>query len=190
MAGELVLFLGQMLRRPLEVVALAPSSRELARSMVGGLSAQTGGVAELGPGTGCITREILARGVAPCDLTLFEMNPVFCTRLRQHFPGVRVENRPAQDIARSGLSGLGAVISGLPLLSMSDAAQRAIVSASFAAMRPGGIFVQFTYGARPPVAEGPRRDLALTWQRLGRVWENLPPAQVYLFRSAAPRAAD
>ena len=189
--GDLRLFLGQMLRRPRHVVALAPSSRGLARSMASMLSPETGRVAELGPGTGSLTRAILARGVARENLTLFELNPAFCTRLAALFPGVRIENRPAQEMGAAGLSGLGAVISGLPLLSMPDPIQRAILAASFTALRPGGVFVQFTYGPVPPVAQAIREELGLTWRKLPRVWANLPPATVYIFSQpgfAAPGA--
>lgn len=180
--SDLSLFLGQMIRKPLQVSAVAPSSSVLAREMAKGLGPETGPVAEFGPGTGKITKAILDRGVAPENLTLFEMNPTFCARLKREYPDLRVENLPAQDLPLAGLPPLGAVISGLPLLSMSEATQRAIVGAAIKALRPGGIFVQFTYGPRPPMLERVRQELGLQVTRGHRVFFNLPPATVHTYR--------
>lgn len=182
--NDFSLFLGQMVRRPGQVSALAPSSRRLARAMAEGLSPETGLVAELGPGTGKITRAILERGVKPENLTVFELNPVFCRKLEKDFPGLRVENHPAQHMATLGLRGLDAVISGLPLLSMSATLQHAILHAAFSALRPGGVFVQFTYGPRPPLNPVVQHDLALKVDRGPHVMFNMPPARVYHYRHA------
>ena len=185
MPSDLALFLRQLVRRPQQVVALSPSSAELARAMTRHLSAATGRVAELGAGTGTLTRAILARGVAPADLTLFELNPEFCAHLRAQFPGVTVLNQGAETLTTACAPGLGAVISGLPLLSMPDDLQTAILRGAFDRLRPDGRFVQFTYGPRPPIAESVRQTLGLSHDRGAKVWGNLPPARVYHFYRAA-----
>lgn len=185
MPSDLALFLRQLVRRPQQVVALSPSSAELARAMTGHLTPQTGRVAELGAGTGKLTRAILARGVAPADLTLFELNSDFCTHLRQQFQGVTVLRQGAETLGITCPAGLGAVISGLPLLSMPNDLQHAILQGAFDRMRPGGRFVQFTYGPRPPIAEDVRQALGLRFDRGEKVWGNLPPARVYHFYRAA-----
>lgn len=179
--NNIALFLGQAIRRPSQISAVVPSSRRLARAMVRSLGADTGLVAELGPGTGNITREILARGVAPADLTLFELNPVFCHRLAAQFPGVRIENRPAQDMAAIGVENLGAIVSSLPLLSMPAALQHAILRACLAALAPHGRIIQFTYGPRPPLDPQVQHDLGLAVQRGPQVLLNMPPARVYSY---------
>ena len=179
MSSDLALFLRQLIRKPQQVVALSPSSAELARAMTLGLSPATGRVAELGAGTGKLTRAILNRGVAPADLTVFEMNPDFCSHLRRTFPGVTVWSRGAETLGGTCAPGLGAVISGLPLLSMPNEVQMAILQGAFDLLRPKGTFVQFTYGPRPPVAEQVRLALGLTVRRGEKVWGNLPPARVY-----------
>lgn len=184
MPSDLALFLRQLVRRPQEVVALSPSSAELARAMTDQLSPATGPVAEVGAGTGKLTRAILARGVAPADLTLFELNPDFCAHLRRRFPGVRVLNQGAESLGTACPPGLGAVISGLPLLSMPNEVQMAILQGALALLRPGGRFVQFTYGPVPPVAEEVRQALGLAHERGEKVWGNLPPARVYRFYRA------
>jgi len=176
------LFLSQWLRRPGRVAAVAPSSQALARVMTAGLGPDSGPVIELGGGTGKITEAILARGVAPERLTVYETDPVFAGLLRQRFPGVTVVEADARTLADGRLSGVGAVISGLPLLTIPARVQRQIVEAAFACMRPGGAIVQFTYGWRPPVDRPVRRALGLVWTASRWILGNLPPARVYTCR--------
>ena len=184
-SGDVPLFLGQLLRNPREISAVVPSSRALATAMAAGLTPGHGPVAEFGPGTGRITRGIIARGIAPEDLTLYEMNAAFCGRLRQSFPGVHVVNRPAQQAARDFDGTLAAVVSGLPLLSMPEAVQNEIVSAAFRALRHDGRFIQFTYGPKPPLREDTRHALGLSATAGPLVWNNIPPARVYIYRRSA-----
>ncbi len=177
--NDLALFLGQMVRQPGQVSAIAPSSARLARAMANRFGPQSGRVAELGPGTGRITRALLARGLPHQNLTLFELNAVFCRKLRVDFPNVRVEHRPAQEMLALGLEGLEAVVSGLPLLSMSPGLQHDILQASFDCLAPDGVFVQFTYGPRPPLDRHVQQRLGLEVRRTARILLNLPPASVY-----------
>jgi len=181
MRGDLRLFFGEMLRHPGEVVALAPSSGAVARRMTEGLATVRGPVVEIGPGTGSFTRAILARGIAPDQLVLLETNARFCDALRARFPGVRVLNRPAQDIADIGLAGIGAVISGVPVLAR-PTVQRMVVGRAFSVMAPDGHFTQITYSPQAPIAPEMQRALGITVRRRGTVWANLPPARVFVFR--------
>lgn len=183
MPSDLFLFVGQLLRNPREVSAIIPSSRALAAEMARGLGTATGRVVEFGPGTGKLTQAILDQGVAPADLTLYEMNPAFCDSLRARFPGVRVINAPAQEAARE-LAGVGAVVSGLPLLSIPPEIQRGIIGAAFAILRPGAPYIQFTYGPHPPVTPGVAAALKLRFEQGARIWQNIPPARVYRYLQA------
>ncbi|MEL6598727.1 MAG: methyltransferase type 12 [Pseudomonadota bacterium] len=175
------LFWTQMLRRPARIVALSPSSTDLADAMTAGLGTTSGPVIELGVGTGKITEAMLRRGVPEHQLHLFEIDAKFAAFLRRRFPGAKVHEAPAQTLQARGVQAAEATISGLPLLSMPGQVQHDIVDAAFGAMRPGGRFVQFTYGTSPPIERAVRDDLRLTWRTRGRVWRNLPPAQVYEF---------
>jgi phosphatidylethanolamine/phosphatidyl-N-methylethanolamine N-methyltransferase len=184
------MFLGQMLRRPGRIGAVSPSSTALARTMTRELSAETGGVVELGGGTGRITEAILARGVAQDRLAVFETNPVFADLLRQRFAMAHVVNLDARHIDETPLADVGAVISGLPMLAIPGRDQKAILEGAFRLMRAGGVFVQFTYGWRIPIERGVREALGLVWIKSRWVMGNLPPAQVYWFRLAAARQVD
>ncbi len=180
MPSDLGLFLRQLVRNPSTISAMAPSSRGLAEAITAHITPATGPVAEFGPGTGVFTRAILARGVAPQDLTLFELNPEFVGALRQKFPGVTVVNDGAQTVA-DHCAGLGAIVSGLPLLSFPPDLCRAIFVGAMAALRAGGAFYQFTYGPKPPLPEAIRADLGLRVVPGPRIWLNLPPARVYTY---------
>lgn len=178
--SQIALFLKETLRRPTEVVAIAPSSQAVARKMTQGLETVKGPIVEIGPGTGSFTREILARGVAPSRLTLLETNENFCEMLRAKFPGVTVLNRPAQDIQKLGLTGIGAVISGVPVLARPQI-QREVVGRALDVMAPDGTFVQITYAPRPPIGSAMQAELGIKAHHRGMVLANLPPAHVFAF---------
>ncbi len=182
--SDTLLFFRQLLSRPKQVSAIAPSSRWLSRAMAQDLGPGTGRVVEFGPGTGVLTRGILNAGVTPQNLTLFEMSADFTSHLRTTFPGVTVHNTGAQNAPAHVAPGAGAVISGLPLLSMPQEVRESIVRAAFDILSPTGIYVQFTYGPRPPISDDQIAALGLTVRQTAHVWLNLPPARVFTFRRA------
>lgn len=183
--SDFALFMGQLLRRPHQVVALAPSSRFLCAEMAAGIDPAAGPVIELGAGTGNITKAILDRGVAPENLHSIEMNPEFCDRLRARFPGLNVYQVSAGDVGTLPVGSAQAVVSGLPLLSMPTQLQRDILTGTFQRLRPGGTYVQFTYGPKPPVTRSVREELDLDWRVSRKIWWNMPPARVYRFTAGA-----
>lgn len=179
------LFLGQLLLRPNRIVALSPSSRHLARMMVQEIGPGTGSVIELGSGTGVFTDALIARGVPEERIAMFEINAAFADLLARRFPKAKLMRMSAARCGEAPLQDVGAVVSGLPLLSMPVEVQRDILTGAFRKLRPGGIYVQFTYGYKAPVTRAVREELGLTWTRSRRIWRNLPPARVYTFRRPA-----
>lgn len=175
---------------PLQVAAIAPSGSALAGLMTKELSAESGPVLELGPGTGVFTRALLARGLRECDLTLVEHDAGFANLLRLRFPAARVHRADAARLARSGLFEdriVGGVVSGLPLLSMNPRKVMAILSGAFDLIRPGASFYQFTYGPNCPVPHRILDRLGLKATRIGRTLLNVPPASVYRISRRSPR---
>ncbi len=77
MIKNIPLFLHQAINNPAGVGAVIPSSRSLGRMMAGQIDPMNGPVVEIGPGTGAITRQILAAGISPQNLTLFDMSQGF-----------------------------------------------------------------------------------------------------------------
>jgi phosphatidylethanolamine/phosphatidyl-N-methylethanolamine N-methyltransferase len=188
MSGDLALFRRRLLRNPRQVSAIAPSSRFLAREMAKGLGPATGRVVEFGPGTGRLTQGLLAAGVAPSELTLFELDPDFVAHLRKAFPGVSVQHLGADRADEVVAPGVGAVVSGLPLLSMPPTVREAIVGAAFRILAPGAPYVQFTYGPSPPLPPDSMDRLGLRVEPGKKIWANLPPARVYRFYRAGGSA--
>ena len=183
-------FLRAWLRDPRYVGAIASSSRGLAGLITVEISGAFAPVLELGPGTGVFTRALLARGVPEDQLTLVECDAGFARILQSQFPAARVLHLDATRLRGVDLfdgEGVGAVVSGLPLLSMSGRKVMAILDGAFQHMRPGAAFYQFTYGPRCPVRRSMLDRLGLKAKRLGFTLANVPPAAVYRIRRRQPR---
>uniref|UniRef100_Q07L00 Putative phospholipid N-methyltransferase n=1 Tax=Rhodopseudomonas palustris (strain BisA53) TaxID=316055 RepID=Q07L00_RHOP5 len=181
-AADILPFFRAWIRNPLRVAAVAPSGPAASSLMVQGINAQTGPVIELGPGTGVFTRALLGRGVRQQDLTLVEYGSDFIPLLQQRFPGARVLWMDAAWLHREKLfegAPVGAVVSGLGLLTMPPEKVQAILRSAFFYLRPGGAFYQITYGPHCPVADAILDRLGLQATCIGRTFRNLPPASVY-----------
>jgi phosphatidylethanolamine/phosphatidyl-N-methylethanolamine N-methyltransferase len=187
--SDFVQFFRLWVNNPLQVSAIAPSGERLARLMTREIEALDEPVLELGPGTGVFTRALLARGVRERDLTLVEFGAGFASVLAGRFPEARVVQMDAGEIGGAGLFDdrtVGAVVSGLPLLSIPVAKVEDILAGAFRVLRTGGAFYQFTYGPRCPVHRSILADLELTAIRIGGTVRNLPPASVYRISRKAP----
>ena len=181
-------FFRQWLRHPLRMSSITPSGRQLAGMMAAAVAADAESVIELGAGTGVITRALIKHGIRPERLLVVEMNEVLHGLLRQAFPRAHVvcgDARALQTLTgQAGAFGtrpVGAVVSSLGLLAMPTMVQHDILSAAFAVIRPGGVFVQYTYGPSAPVAPEVCAALDLHPQCRGWAWRNLPPARVYVY---------
>ena len=98
---ELKFFKG-WIDRPKSVGSIVPTSSITARRMASVVNPKSGlPVLEVGPGTGVITRAILAMGLPPSKLHLVEYSPDFVRHLRRSFPGVNVIEGDAFDITPS-----------------------------------------------------------------------------------------
>lgn len=179
--SDFIAFSRQLLLHPMQTMALAPSSERLCAEMAAQCGALDGPVIELGGGTGKISRALLEAGLAPENLHTLEINPDFLALLKERLPDSNIHNMRAEHLTDTGLKNVAAVVSGLPLLSMPEEVQRAILKGAFEVLRPGGAFVQFTYGYKPPVREAIIRETGAHFTRSERIWGNLPPARVYRF---------
>ncbi len=186
------LFLQAWSDKPRRVGAIAPSGAALANLIVSRVGVADAPVLELGAGTGVFTQALVDKGIAPRDLTLVECDERFARVLRERFPGALVVTTDAGQLGTIVLAGgrpLGAVVSGLPLLTMPPHKVNAILRPAIRRMRPDGAFYQFTYGLRSPVPRRLADRLGLRVTRIGKVHLNLPPATVYRITQATPAAA-
>jgi phosphatidylethanolamine/phosphatidyl-N-methylethanolamine N-methyltransferase len=179
-----VRFLRSWIEKPLHVGAVMPSGRLLARTMAQYVDLHsTGAVVELGPGTGAITSALIERGIDQKRLVLVEYNPGFCALLRDRYPHARVVQGDAyklRDSLRNVLSApASAVVSGLPLVTKPMQTRLKLIREAFVALAPGAPFVQFTYSVAPPI---PKSLPGVSTQASERIWMNLPPARVWVYR--------
>lgn len=181
-ANDALSFLMAWVAAPLRVASVTPSSASLAALMTRDIGPDTGPVLELGPGTGPFTRALLARGVKEEDLTLIEAGADFAALLNQRFPRARIFEMDAASLRHLSLFEgpvVGAVVSGLPFLSIPPRKAQAILEGVFATLRPDGALYQFTYGRRCPIDQSVLDRLDLQATRVGRTFRNLPPATVF-----------
>lgn len=184
-------FLRAWVADPLEVGAIAPSSRALAAAITAELTPECAPVIELGSGTGVLTRSIIARGIPEDRLALVECNERFARSLERQFPKARVIVKDACMLSQGDLSNgerAGAVVSGIPLLLLPRPKVMAILEAAFGCLRPDGAFYQFTYGFRAPVGRATLDRLGVESRRIGGTLVNLPPAAVYQIRRKTARS--
>jgi phosphatidylethanolamine/phosphatidyl-N-methylethanolamine N-methyltransferase len=179
-----VRFLRSWIEKPLHMGAVMPSGRLLARTMAQYVDVDSEGpVVELGPGTGAITNALIERGVDQKRLVLVEYNPGFCALLRDRYPQARVVQGDAyrlRDSLRHVLAQpASAVVSGLPLVTKPMQIRLKLIRDAFLALAPGAPFVQFTYSVTPPI---PKSLPGVSTEASERVWMNLPPARVWVYR--------
>jgi phosphatidylethanolamine/phosphatidyl-N-methylethanolamine N-methyltransferase len=182
--GDMAVFLGSWLKAPHRIGALAPSSRFLARAMATQVDVgRPEFVVELGGGTGSVTKALLDAGVPPSRLIVVERDERLYKLLRRRFPQLRVVQGDATDLVALlkplGIRAASAVVSSLPLVSMSKRMRGQIVDQAFYLLGEAGRFVQYTYSLSSPVAV---RELGLRGRVAARVWLNFPPASVWNYR--------
>lgn len=179
-------FLRSWFERPLVTGAVTPSGKMLARTMASYVDPRVPGpVVELGPGTGPVTEALIRRGVEQERLVLVEYNPDFCALLKRRFPRATIVQGDAYSIRETIGSILtekcAATISSLPLFTKPMEQRLDLLNTAHALMHPSAPFVQFTYAVVPPIPE--RCDAGTyTASRSNKVWLNLPPARVWVYR--------
>ena len=179
-----VQFLRSWIEKPLSTGAVMPSGKLLARAMARLVDTKIEGpIVELGPGTGPVTEALVEHGVDPARLVLVEFNPVFCRMLRSRYPAATVVQGDAYRL-KNLLGSLlrepaAAVVSGLPLFTKPLRTRLRLVSDVFGLLLPSAPFIQFTYAVVSPI---PRKLPGVRAQSTERIWLNLPPAQVWVYR--------
>lgn len=179
-------FFRSWIENPLKAGAVTPSSPELAREMARHVDPKAAGiVVELGPGTGPVTEAMIERGIAEDRLLLIEYDADFCRLLRQRFPRAKVVQGDAYAIdatLRGHIAGqLSAIVSSLPLMTRPPHERMRLLRLSFALLAKGAPFVQFTYAVASPI---PLRGADFLATASKRIWKNIPPARVWIYREA------
>jgi phosphatidylethanolamine/phosphatidyl-N-methylethanolamine N-methyltransferase len=177
-------FFRTWMEKPLSMGAVTPSGKALARTMAEYVDPNSNGpIIELGPGTGPVTEALVARGIDPARLVLVEFDPTFCRLLRKRYPQATIVQGDAYRLRALLKSVLrnpaAAVVSGLPLFTKPLKMRLRLLQEAFGLMAAGAPFVQFTYAAYSPI---PRRLERVNSEASERIWTNIPPARVWVYR--------
>lgn len=180
---ELKFFKG-WIDKPKTVGSIIPTSSVTAKRMASIIDTKSGlPVLEVGPGTGVITKAILARGVKPESLTCVEYSHDFVVHLRRNYPGVDIIEGDAFDLEttlgdKARLT-FDSVVSGVPLLNFPVATRVKYVESLLDRMPRGRPIIQLTYGPKSPVPPG-LGDYSV--ERFDFIIRNIPPTMLWIYR--------
>jgi phospholipid N-methyltransferase len=171
---KFVKFVREFLKHPKQVGAVAESSGFLAREMAQHIGSATN-VIEFGPGTGCVTKEILRRLPANGQLTCLEINPKFCDDLKKiNDRRLKVVNDDVRNYSRR-IRNFDCVLSSLPLSIFEKSQRDKIIALSGRAKT----YIQFQYTPfLKPKLKRYFEDVEVKFVPL-----NLPPAFVYVSKN-------
>ena len=169
-----VKFIGEFLKHPRQVGALAASSPFLARKMVQQIDGATN-VVEFGSGTGSVTTEILRNLPENGQLTCFEINAHFCRHLEAIKDSrMKVINDDVRNCNRY-IDRFDCILSCLPLGIFARSKREQILALS----SKSKTYIQFQY---TPFL-GPKLRRYFRNVEVKFVPLNFPPAFVYISRN-------
>ncbi|WP_340014410.1 methyltransferase domain-containing protein [Paenibacillus sp. FSL K6-1318] len=147
--SEPLLFLQGFLKNPKRVGSVLPSSKSLAKKIVQSVRwDEIKTIAELGPGTGAITRLIRAQLPKSATVFLFERDPKMRSNLKKTYPEFMFHSNASyllKRINQEHVHQLDSIICGLPFFNFSREMRQNILSQIHTALRPGGTLVLYQY---------------------------------------------
>jgi len=183
------LFFKRFLANPGIVGALLPSSPALCREITSHINIESAeAVVELGPGTGVITDEILARLNPQAKFVAIELDDKMYNALRQNRPDLNIVNDSAVNLPKimekAEIRHLNTIISGLPWAAFPEQLQLGILNAVVDSLCDGGYFTTFAYlqGLLLPAGQRFKKLLKKSFREVNIsrvIWNNVPPAIVY-----------
>ncbi|RPK23212.1 class I SAM-dependent methyltransferase [Paenibacillus xylanexedens] len=146
---EPFLFLQGFLRNPKRVGSVLPSSKFLAHKIVQSVRwDEVRTIAELGPGTGAVTRLMRAHLPNSATVFLFERDPKMRSNLKKTYPEFMFHSNASyllKRINQEHVQQLDSIICGLPFFNFSREMRQNILSQIHTALRPGGTLVLYQY---------------------------------------------
>ena len=177
-------FIRTWIEKPLSIGAVTPSGARLpAPWPATSIPRRPGPIIELGPGTGPVTEALVAQGIDPSRLVLVEFNPTFCRLLRARYPAATVVQGDAYSLKRllAGLLQQPAAGGGV--------GPAAVHQAAADAPAPAVRGVRTDVARRAvrsvhlhAVAPIPKRLDRVRAEASERIWMNIPPARVWVYR--------
>lgn len=165
---------------------MIPSSRFLVNSMLKSIDFENArNIVEFGPGTGCMTTEILKRARKDAKLLCFEVNKIFCKVLKKNIKDKRliIINDDAEKISkymeRYKIKKVNNVISSLPFFNLGEIKKTDIIKETKKVLLKNGKFVFYQYF--------PHFDFSLDnyFSRISMkfILLNIPPTITYVYEN-------
>ena len=174
------IFIWNFLRNPQRNASLIPSSRHASKAMFHGIALEKQSyIVELGPGTGCFTRELYANVSSDCKVLIIELNPAYIQHLREKY-GDRFEiiQGSAADmdalIQERDWPRVDLIVSGLPF-TLPAGVMQAVMNALQKHTESGTVYRWFTYF--PGMMK--RHYKRFAFRRVQSVFLNFPPMWIY-----------
>lgn len=173
-----MLFIKKFVTEPRTIGSVTPSSPQLVDSMLQNADwAKLGAIAELGAGTGVMTRAIIERKAKECELMVFEIEDELRKNL-EHETGLEIysDARSLPEVMKSrGIDKAGLIVSSLPFTVLPREVTKSVMDGVTRSLAPDGSFVAFQYSLH----------MKGTFEKLFErvdvrfVMINIPPAFVY-----------
>ncbi|MEF3306380.1 class I SAM-dependent methyltransferase [Paenibacillus sp. GYB003] len=179
-----MLFLYKFARAPKQIGSITPSSAFLAKKMIQQVPWQrVQAVAELGAGTGAITKYIAAAKRDKTRVLLFEKDPLLREQLAERYPefGCYADASSIDSALRSegiGEGQLDCILSGLPFFNFPQQLRDRLMEQITRSLKPGGLFIAFQYSQQMKK----QLDRNFELEHIRFVALNVPPAFVYVCR--------
>ncbi|WP_239634794.1 methyltransferase domain-containing protein [Paenibacillus sp. H1-7] len=179
---EKVKFLYKFIRTPRTIGSVTPSSRYLTHKMIDAVPwSSIHCVAELGCGTGVMTKAIHRKMMPNTTVLLFEKDSHLRKQLALQFPESNTyadAKHLCSAVREAGFEHVDCVISGLPFANFPQPVRNALMDQVRRALRPGGYFIAFQYSLQM------KKQLASLFhiESIRFEMRNVPPAFVYVCR--------
>ena len=173
-----MLFIKKFVTEPRTIGSVTPSSPQLVDSMLQNADwAKLGAVAELGAGTGVMTRAIIERKAKECELLVFEIEEELRKNLEDE-TGLEIyaDARTLPEVMKArGIEKAGLIVSSLPFTVLPRDVTKSVMEGVTRSLASDGSFVAFQY------------SLHMKWT-LEKLFDkvdvrfvmmNIPPAFVY-----------
>ncbi|CAN5612910.1 hypothetical protein BH24ACI2_BH24ACI2_06980 [soil metagenome] len=191
--NENIQFLQAFLKNPLKVVAITPSSPELAQKMVQGLSPNENEIIlELGVGTGAITKFLQDSIPDENSYLGIELDKDLVKSLKRKFPELKIVRGNACDVfslhQKTNLGKVGYIISCLPFVSIPNEIGEIILTEIDKFMEQGCVFrtFQYAHGYYFPSAIKLREYMDKNYGKAKKsqlVMKNVPPAYTLTWKT-------
>lgn len=179
---EKFLFLNKFLHAPGQIGSVTPSSGFLARKMLESVPwHEVGAMAELGSGTGAITKYIPYYAGRTTQVLLFEADGAMRQKTAELYPQFSCYSDTGElqlALQKEAIDRLDCIVSGLPFFNFTQAMRNRLMEQILGALKERGWFIAFQYSQQMKKQLSEHFEIvAIKWVPL-----NIPPAFVYVCR--------